>query len=77
MCKNPLHSNLLTIKFQNRQFFKKFNLQLHQKYKVPWDKFSKECEDLYTENYKTLMKDIKDKKKLNDSLFMNWKNQHS
>ena len=38
----------------------------------------KETKDLYIENYKTLMKEIKDDTKMEKyTMFMDWKNQYS
>ena len=38
----------------------------------------KETKDLYIENYKTLMKEIKDDKQMEEyTMFMDWKNQYS
>ena len=38
----------------------------------------KETEDLYIENYKTLMKEIKEETKMEKyTMFMDWKNQYS
>ena len=36
----------------------------------------KETKDLYAENYRTLMKEIKDDKMERYTMFLDWKNQH-
>ena len=56
--RNPLHSYTLTMRKQKQKLRKKFHLPLQQNYlgiNLP-----KETKDLYIENYKTLVKEIKD-----------------
>ena len=48
-----------------------------QKIKYLGIHLTKEVKDLYAENYKTLIKEIKeDVKKWKDSMFVDWKNQY-
>ena len=59
--RNPLHSYILTIKKQKEKLRKQLNSPLQQKrIKYLGIKLPKETKDLHIENYKTLMKEIKD-----------------
>ena len=53
--RNPLHSYMLTMRKQKEKLRKQFHSPLQQKEYLP-----KEMKDLYIENYKTLMKEIKE-----------------
>ena len=42
-----------------------------------WANVTKDTKDLYAENYKTLMKEIKDDKQMEKyTMFLDWKNQY-
>ena len=73
--KNPQHSYVLTMKFQNKKWEIEFLLQFQQKNKYLEIKPKKDVNDLYTENY--TMKCEKDTMKWKDILFIDWNNQHS
>ena len=57
--RNPLHFCILTMKNQKEKLRKQFHSPLQQKSKLVIH-LPKETKDLYTENCKTLMKEIKD-----------------
>ena len=57
--RNQLHFYTLPMKDQKEKF-KKFHLPLHQKEKYLGINLSKETKDLYSENYKMLMKEIEE-----------------
>ena len=59
MHRNLLHSHTLTMKNQKEKLRKQFHSPLQQKSKLVIH-LPKETKDLYTENCKTLMKEIKD-----------------
>ena len=54
-----LHSYILTMKNQKETLRKQSYSPLQKKNKIPRNKPSKETKDLYAENYKTLLKEIK------------------
>ena len=61
--RNQWHFYKLTVKDQKEKLGKQFHLPLHPKEKIPRSKSTIETKDLYSlysENYKTLMKEIKD-----------------
>ena len=58
--RNPLHSYTLTMRKQKEELEKNPIHHCNEKNKILHIKFSKEIKDLYIENYKTLMKEIKD-----------------
>ena len=59
--RNPLHSYTLTIRKQKEKLRKQFHSPLQQKrIKYFGIHLPKETKDLYIENYKTLMKEIKE-----------------
>ena len=59
--RNPLHSYTLTMRKQEEKLRKQFHSPLQQKEKKYLGIYlPKETKDLYIENYKTLMKEIKD-----------------
>ena len=60
MHRNLLHSCTLTMKDQKEKLRKQSHSPLQQKIKYPGINLPKEVKDLYSENYKTLMKEIKD-----------------
>ena len=60
ICRNPLHSYTLTMRKQKEKLRKQFHSPLQRKNKILRNNLPKETKDLYTENYKTLMKEIKD-----------------
>ena len=51
-----LHFYALTAKDQKEKLRKQSHLPLHQNNKIPRNKPTKQAKDLYSENYKTLMK---------------------
>ena len=57
---NHLHFYILTMKNQNEQLRNQSHSPLQQKIKYLGINLPKEAKELYTENYKTLMKEIKD-----------------
>ena len=60
---NPLHSYTLTMKSQKEKLKKQSHSWLQQQKKILLEtNLPKETKDLYTENYKTLMKENKDDK---------------
>ena len=59
MHRNWLHFYILTMKYQKEKLWKPSHLLLHQKIYI-WINLPKETKDLYSKNYKTLMKKIKD-----------------
>ena len=71
--RNPLHFYIPTINYQKEN--KKTITSKRIKYlgiNLP-----KEAKDLYSKNYKMLMKEIEDDtKKWKDLLFLDWKNQY-
>ena len=81
MYKNALLSYISTIKLQKKKLEKKNSFAIApERIKCLGINLTKDVKDLYTENYKALLKEIeKDtmKWKAIPSLFMNWKNQHS
>ena len=46
----------LEMKIKKQQY----HLQEHEEYKILWDQSDKDMEDLFTENYKTLLSEIKE-----------------
>ena len=67
MHRNPLHFQTPTLKQQKEKSRNQSHLQLHKKtHKIPEINLTKEVKNLYTENYRKLMKEIEDTKK--------WKN---
>ena len=59
--RKPLHSYTLTMRKQKKKLRKQFHSPSQQKgIKYLRINLSKEAKDLYIENYKTLMKEIKD-----------------
>ena len=59
--RNHLHFSILTMKIQKEKLRNQSHSPLHQKEnKYLWINLPKEIKELYTENYKTLMKEIKD-----------------
>ena len=58
--RNPVHSYTLTMRKQKEKLRKQFHSPLQQKIKYLGINLPKETKDLYIENYKTLMKEIKD-----------------
>ena len=58
--RNPLHSYTLTVKNQKEKLRNQSHSSLQQKIKYLGINLTKETKELYTENYKTLMKEIKD-----------------
>ena len=59
---NPLHSYTLTMRKQKEKLRKQFHSPLQKKKKYLGINLPKETKDLYIENYKTMMKEIKDDK---------------
>ena len=58
---NPLHSYTLTMKSQKEKLKKQSHSWLQRQQKILLgSNLPKETKDLYTENYKTLMKEIKE-----------------
>ena len=76
--RNHLHSYTLTMKNQEEKLRNQSHLPLQQqKIKYLGINLPKETKDLYTENCKTRMKEIKhDKQMERDSRFLAWKNQY-
>ena len=62
ICRNLLHSYTLTMKDQKEKFRKQVHFPSHQKNKIKHlgINLPKETKDLYSESYKTLIKEIKD-----------------
>ena len=59
--RNPLHSYILTMRKQKKKLRKQYHSPLQQKgIKYIGVYLPKETKDLYIENYKTLMKEIKE-----------------
>ena len=59
--RNPLHSYTLTMRKQKEKLRKQFHSPLHQKkIKYLGINLPKETKELYTKNYETLMKEIKE-----------------
>ena len=58
--RNPLHSYTLTMRKQKEKLRKQFHSPCEEKNKILRNKSPKEAKDIYIENYKTLMKEIKD-----------------
>ena len=60
--------------YQKKKLRKQPHLQQHQKNKYPRINFNKEVKDLYTENYKTLLKETEEgTNKWRYSMFMDQK----
>ena len=72
---NQSHFYILTTNNLNRKLRKQSHLQLQQKrIRYLGIKLTKGVKDLYTENQKTLLKEIKeDTNKWKDIVFMEWK----
>ena len=60
MYNNPLHSYILTMKFQRKKLRKKSLSNCNKRNEIPRNKLNKGGQDLYTENYKTLLKEIEE-----------------
>ena len=60
MHRNLLHSYTPMMKNRKEKLRKHFHLPLQQKVKYLGINLPKETKDLYAENYKTVMKEIKD-----------------
>ena len=58
--RNHLHFYILTMKNQNEQLRNQSHSPLQQKIKYLGINLPKEAKELYTENYKTVMREIKD-----------------
>ena len=58
--KNLLRFYMLIMNYQKEKLRKQSHLQLHKKNKYLGINLTKETKDLYTENYKTLKKEIKE-----------------
>ena len=78
MHRNLLHSYALMMKNLKEKLRKHSHLPLQQqKNKIPGINLPGETKDLYAENYKTLMKEIKDDtNRWRDTMFLDWKNQY-
>ena len=78
--RNPLHSYTLTIRKQKEKLRKQYHSPLQQQKKMKYlgVYLPKETKDLYIENYKSLMKEIKEDRNRweKHTVFMDWKNQY-
>ena len=73
---NPLNSYTLTMKNQTENVRTQCHLALQQKIKYLGIMLSEETKHLYTENYETLMKEIKTTQMERYTMFLHWRSQH-
>ena len=71
--RNLLHFYTLLTNYQKEKLRKHFHLLLHQKEYLGIN-LTKEAKDLYSENYKTLMKEIEDTNEGKIYCAHDWKN---
>ena len=71
--KNQLHFYTLIMKYQEKKLTVPFTIA-SKRIKYQGTNLMKEIKDLYTKNYKTLMKESQEDIKWKDAMFMDWIN---